>query len=1038
MGYLRKLVLVNSAGYPLADVRLDGHCDFAGGQGVGKTTLMNAILFPFVVEDQFLDIDSREKERFSLYYFKYANSFVIYEIVNNKDVPYCVLINRTGTALNFHFISAPFNIEWLYNGDEQVKGWTEVKQNLSRLGIVNSTEDRMWKFNNILLGKGDSYDERFSIVRTPKDRDAVRPLISAIFKNRPFNQDTLKESLVAAVLSSNQVENEGIDLLSHRKNLEDFTKRYSDIRKMTMRDKNGRTVIDPIAESIFSLVEQYYSNDEQRRNIPGLLLYAVSAASESSKRLDKIIETLTAKEASYNAKWQEEQARYDDNITDIKADKKVVDEKIKEIAEREKKYKDVNIEELVIWIKDKKLHESELASLKKRYGDLTADSRDIEDAKKKALEGNKQFYQNKENNERRASLTRQKALNDSKKTVTEEYVATRIEIEAQYHELLGSEWRETESHLINTLIVLTSKLSTAETLDEVRTALAEVDSKALEPALSTILLNRNGSDETVEQIRLKVEEAKVNLTKGLDQKMLLEKEKAERLTAINAEEARKLADIDKQLKDEDTALINTLKGIVAEHNSKASEISSEYNAKLSGGDPQVRAIIQDLDSQIESENYILEMIDKFPAAAEDKAEIDKKSGLLARKNTLDQEYISLLDNKNAAKKAYDEVSEETKAALEQAKTERRAFSEDISANERFLSNRSDMRAAYESASPIESGLHAKDIIENYNDIIQKIDRLKDDLPEAVRRLYAPDMLSRVDTFQLGISYNDSLSSFDEYLAVAEKLRVRLENGTEDLGMDKYIKLNTDVWLNEIRDISSIMSPVEDMLMQIQKLCRKATSFVKEHNGTDCIDSFSMNVNEKDTTDLVRLLRETARFYQEKGFVLGFDNLFSSEEEPANKEAIRLLEKLSTEMEESGADKISLSSMFDIRMDITEKGNSIKNALSFNNFGSKGTAAVLKAMLNMTLLHLFLEKHQAPNTRLICAIDEMNTIEAKNLDALTVFASAAGLFIIGSGQHHTKSALDYSYNVFDDSASRYASGVINKYVSMDAMEEKELR
>jgi hypothetical protein len=93
---------------------------------------------------------------------------------------------------------------------------------------------------------------------------------------------------------------------------------------------------------------------------------------------------------------------------------------------------------------------------------------------------------------------------------------------------------------------------------------------------------------------------------------------------------------------------------------------------------------------------------------------------------------------------------------------------------------------------------------------------------------------------------------------------------------------------------------------------------------------------------------------------------------------------------------------------------------------------------MTLLHLFLEKHQAPNTRLICAIDEMNTIEAKNLDALTVFASAAGLFIIGSGQHHTKSALDYSYNVFDDSASRDASGVINKYVSMDAMEEKELR
>ena len=61
---------------------------------------------------------------------------------------------------------------------------------------------------------------------------------------------------------------------------------------------------------------------------------------------------------------------------------------------------------------------------------------------------------------------------------------------------------------------------------------------------------------------------------------------------------------------------------------------------------------------------------------------------------------------------------------------------------------------------------------------------------------------------------------------------------------------------------------------------------------------------------------------------------------------------------------------------------------------------------------------------------MNTIEARNLDALTDFASAAGLYIIGSGQHHTKSALDYSYNVWDD---RGDDGIINNYVSMDAME-----
>ena len=38
MGYLKRLVMVNSGGYQLADVLLDGHSDMAGGQGVGKTT----------------------------------------------------------------------------------------------------------------------------------------------------------------------------------------------------------------------------------------------------------------------------------------------------------------------------------------------------------------------------------------------------------------------------------------------------------------------------------------------------------------------------------------------------------------------------------------------------------------------------------------------------------------------------------------------------------------------------------------------------------------------------------------------------------------------------------------------------------------------------------------------------------------------------------------------------------------------------------------------------------------------------------------
>ena len=249
MGYLRRLLLVNSAGYPFADVRLDGHCDMAGGQGVGKTTLMNAILFPFVVEDHLLDIDKFEKTRFSLYYFpETSNSFVIYEMVNNHDVPYTVFIHRIGQALSFHFINAPFDMEWLYDGDEQVKDWQAVRSKLTGAGISYRPVNTMAEFNDIILGKGKSFNEQYSLVRSPKDKDAIRPLLSAIFKSRPFTQETLKESLVAAVMSSNQVESENIELGSHRRNLEGFMQRYNDIKKMTQKNKDGKSVIDELAD----------------------------------------------------------------------------------------------------------------------------------------------------------------------------------------------------------------------------------------------------------------------------------------------------------------------------------------------------------------------------------------------------------------------------------------------------------------------------------------------------------------------------------------------------------------------------------------------------------------------------------------------------------------------------------------------------------------------------------------------------------------------------------------------------------------------
>ncbi|MBQ6578016.1 MAG: ATP-binding protein [Bacteroidales bacterium] len=991
-------------------------------------------MFPFVVDDQYLDIDTREKTRFSLYYFQHPNSFLIYEIINNLNIPYCILINRTGQALNFHFISAPFDMDWLYNGDDQVTSWQEIRQKLSELGINCKTEDRMWKFNNIFLGKGEYYDEQYSIVRTPKDRDAIRPLISAIFKNRPFTQENLKETLVAAVMSSNQVDTEGIELASHKSNLESFTQRYADIKKMTVKDKNGHTAISPIADDLFLKVDRYYTNQEERKLIPGLLKYAVEKASTRKAELESLLTTKTKERSSAKTAWEESDKAFQEKLDQINEKRGAIKHALDSIKEIEDKYKDVDIEALVDWIAHKKEHAADKASLDKRYADLTSDSKDIVEEMKKALEGHKLLYQHKQTEEEKRHNRAISAIQNSIGEITKKASDARRKVDEKYKELQGGDWKTTELNLIDALINIASKLASAETVEEVRSSLNEDSFPGLNTILDGILSRREIERIPIPDLQDRVNKARKAIENELDRKLLLESQRTAELKAIDDNESKELEPLKQKKKDENEYFNENIPNIVKEHNDKATEIKEDYEARIHGNDEGLKATIEELKSNIESEEYILQCIENFPSAAEDKERyLDKKAETVKERDSLNLDYTAVFDKKKTAKSTFEENDGKLKDDLESYKAEKDRIEGNLNAANSFLERKSDFRAAYDVAEPIPTEQTAKDIITSYDDIRRTIDDLKEEIPETVKRIYAPDMLSRVDTFQLGISRNDSLSTFDEFLSVAEKLRTRLENSDEKMGLDWYVRLNTNIWLDEIRNISTAMSPVENMLMQIQKLCRKATDFVKEYNKTDCIDDFSMNVNEKDTTDLVRILREISKFYQEKNVVLGFDNLFSDDEEPANKKAIELLERFSDELERCGEQRISMTSMFDIRMNVTEKGNTIKNVLSLNRPGSSGTASVLKAMLNMTLLHIFLEKNQAENTKLICAIDEMNTISAYNLDVLTRFADAAGMIMIGSGQDHTKAVLDYAYNVYDITQ---ADGSRIKEISLDATRLKE--
>ena len=81
MRYLNKIIFINSAHVPYAEIRLDGNVHCIGTQGVGKSTLLRAILFFYNVDKSKLGIKTQAGQKgYDEFYLPHQNSYIIYEV----------------------------------------------------------------------------------------------------------------------------------------------------------------------------------------------------------------------------------------------------------------------------------------------------------------------------------------------------------------------------------------------------------------------------------------------------------------------------------------------------------------------------------------------------------------------------------------------------------------------------------------------------------------------------------------------------------------------------------------------------------------------------------------------------------------------------------------------------------------------------------------------------------------------------------------------------------------------------------------------
>lgn len=454
MRALRKIIFVNSANIRYAEVRLDGNVHFIGTQGVGKSTLLRAILFFYNADKLHLGIP-KEMKTYDEFYLPHANSYIVYE-VEHEHGPFCVLTFRSSGRACFRFVDAAYRKEWLVNDNGEVTAESKVIR--ERLGGVSMSKiiDRYEQYRDILYGNRQAVGKefaRFQLMESNRYQNIPRS-IQNVFLNSRLDANFIKDIIIRSMSE----EEANIDLGYYRRQVADFGQEYKDISCWYKLNQKGESVVRTQAENVVNAYRYLLFMKQQIAELCGELKYAVRVSKERLplvvKKIDEIIEEENRQKRLIN----EIQQKYDSEKTSLNQQQGVVNEDLKRLKERRELYAAQKIEDLLKRYEQEQVLKIKLEESKARLTELTARFNDVTGKFKALCQGVKNGLENYRlsQNNRIFSLGQEKQKAEER--MFNEHTELRENIEAAFAEkltvaynaidLLKSEKAELENEML--------------------------------------------------------------------------------------------------------------------------------------------------------------------------------------------------------------------------------------------------------------------------------------------------------------------------------------------------------------------------------------------------------------------------------------------------------------------------------------------------------------------------------------------------------------------------------------------------------------
>ena len=390
MRALRKIIFVNSAHIRYAEVRLDGNVHFIGTQGVGKSTLLRAILFFYNADKLHLGIP-KEMKTYDEFYLPHANSYIVYE-VEHEHGPFCVLTFRSSGRACFRFVDAAYRKEWLVDDNGEVTAESKVIR--ERLGGASMSKiiDRYEQYRDILYGNRQAVGKefaRFQLMESNRYQNIPRS-IQNVFLNSRLDANFIKDIIIRSMSE----EEANIDLGYYRRQVADFGQEYKDISCWYKLNQKGESVVRTQAENVVNAYRYLLFMKQQIEELCGELKYAVRVSKERLplvvKKIDEIIEEENRQKRLIN----EIQQKYDSEKTNLNQQQGVVNEDLKRLKERRDYYAAQKIEDLLKRYEQEQVLKVKLEESKARLTELTARFNDVTGKFKALCQGVKNGLEN--------------------------------------------------------------------------------------------------------------------------------------------------------------------------------------------------------------------------------------------------------------------------------------------------------------------------------------------------------------------------------------------------------------------------------------------------------------------------------------------------------------------------------------------------------------------------------------------------------------------------------------------------------------------